>query len=137
MAQKYRIEVVNIDDVTEQIMSSTFIYTDTLPVPMQINNIEVKEKITVINQITGNNDAVMVSGSNIQDGTVSMNNIKKSRVVFEQEFQTLPRVTLTFTTGSPPASNSFVTDISITGFSINFAQNVTTQIDWIAIERKK
>src|SRR3990172_3126286 len=115
MAQKYRIEVVNIDDVTGQILSSTFIYTDTLPVPMQINNIEIKEKIIVINQTTGNKDSVMVSGGNIQDGTVIMKNIKKARVTFDQEFYTLPRVALTFTVGSPPSSNSFVTDITKTG----------------------
>ena len=126
--QKYKLQISNVDEDTGKVVSTSFVYTDEIPVPVQINKIEVRETITVKEK------SVYVKGSNMQDGSVVFKNCKKSVIVFENAFDKVPRISLNFIDDAP-VSNPYVTVVTKTSFQINFQNNVNCSLDWIAIER--
>jgi hypothetical protein len=70
----------------------------------------------------------------MQSGTINFKNSKKAIIIFEREFNKVPRITLTYNDTS--VTNAYITNITKTKFTINFQNNWTGNVDWIALERE-
>jgi hypothetical protein len=78
---------------------------------------------------------MIVKGVNMDQGTGNIIKASSIRIPFQTSFSRIPRVTLTLRDTSPLATNPFVKDVSLTDFTVSFAQSLTCEFDWIAIER--
>ena len=70
---------------------------------------------------------------NLVAGSIVFYNSKKSIITFAKPFAKAPRVAVTLmdTSSNPP----YVTTATKTGFTINFQQNFSGEVQWVAIER--
>lgn len=76
---------------------------------------------------------VLVKEYMMQSGTINFTNSKKAIITFERAFEKVPRITLTLSDMS--VTNPYTTNINKTGFTVNFINPWTGNLDWIALER--
>lgn len=73
------------------------------------------------------------STNSIQSGTINFVNSKIAIITFNKPFSKKPKILLTM--GDTSVSNPYVNDTTLSGFNINFQNNFTGLVDWVAIER--
>ena len=92
------------------------------------------KELRVIETVRVNEKEVVIKGANMLSGTINFNNTKKSIVTFVVPFTKVPRVSLTMNNTS--VSNPYISSATPNGFTVNFQNNWTGMVEWMAIERE-
>ena len=82
-----------------------------------------------------NNQDPVVKNTSMQTGSIVFVSSKKMVVSFVSAFALVPRLSLTLVNNTSAAS-PFSTAITKTGFQVNFQNNYTGTVEWIALERE-
>ena len=95
--------------------------------PFKIDNLNIQQTITVQGK------EAVIRDVNMQTGTINFFGTKKATVNLAFAFTKKPRITLTLLDTS--TINPYTTGVELDKFTINFNNNWTGAIEWMAIER--